>query len=368
LPVLLENIRRLRTRFSGDTSRDPRLVFNVTATDAIIDKLESLFRFAAENNMFVHLSNLFVMEGSIASKTNCVRKISEMSDSHMPHVREILSDLPRRMKAQNPLTNVWEYKFLYSGIMQKADAITFNKFVPGPDEVVYDSFYKTHPRDPDAHLRKMWLSFDDAFMGIYIGTGKNVVMELLPGKIAYRAIWCRERLDGNLDVLPGPVEEAEVAGELTISARNCGTKYNNLLFEIISYGSSSGPHEGATLLQPAPPDTADAPLLIREAFLINEEETVARQLVDSHEPIVIWCAGLRTLQMLSNTCLAEANIAMIIDGNPSRKGQLFCGRSSHSPQDIGEFSGKIVVIHASCPEQVELQIRHMGILNEILIL
>ena len=240
LPVLLENIRRLRERFCGDPSRDPKLVFNVTATDAIIDKLEDLFRFAAENNMFVHLSNLFVMEGSIASKTDCVKKISDMSNSQMPHIREILCDLPRRMKAENKLTNVWEYKFLLNSIMQKADIITFNKFVPGADEVIYNSFYKIYPKDQQAYLRKIWTSFDDAFKGMYISAGKSVRIELplTSGKMAYRAIWCHDRLDGNLDVLPGPIEETALGGELTVSAHNCDGSYDSMLFEVLSYDSS----------------------------------------------------------------------------------------------------------------------------------
>jgi hypothetical protein len=370
LPVLLENIRRLRQRFSGDPSRDPKLVFNVTATDAIIDKLEGLFRFAADNNMFVHMSNLFVMDGSIASKTDCVKKISDMPDSQMPHIREALCDLPRRMKAQNPLTNVWEYNFLYNGITQKADSMTFNQFVPGADEVVYSSFYETHPKDPQAHLRKIWVSFDDAFRGILVSSGNRIKIELplAAGKMTYRAVWCRDRLDGNLDVLPGPIEEAALTRELTVSAENCNGRYHGMLFEVLSYESAGDMENGTVHLMPSPPDGAAFPILAREAFLTHTQETVAQRLVESQEPLVIWCAGLRTLQMLSSTCLRQANIQMIIDGNPSKKGQLLCGRVIHSPEDIGDFTGKIIVIHASCPEQVELQIRKMGIMNEVLML
>jgi molybdenum cofactor biosynthesis enzyme MoaA len=370
LPVLLENIRRLRQRLSGDLGRDPKLVFNVTATNAIVDKLEDLFRFAAENNMFVHISNLFVMQGSIASNTDCVKKISEMPDSQMAHIREILCDLPRRMKAQNPLSNVWEYKFLYNGISQKADSVTFNKFVPDPDALIYDSFYKTYPKDPHAHLRRIWLSFDDAFQGIYIAAGRSVKINLpfKSGKILYRAVWCRQRIDGNLDVLPGPAKEVAVSAEVTISALNCGARHEYMLFEVLSYQSAG--ETGAVDMQvvPTPPETTAASIIAKEAFLTDEEDSVAQRLVDSHEPLVIWCAGLRTVQILSSTCLGQANIKMIIDSNTSKKGQLLCGRVIHEPEDINGFTGKIVVIHASCPEQVESQIRQMGITNEILIL
>jgi hypothetical protein len=288
----------------------------------------------------------------------------------MPRIREILSDLPRRMKAQNPLTNVWEYKHLYNGIMQKTDTITFNQFVPCPNEVIYDSFYKAYPKNPQAHLRKIWLSFDDSFKGIYIKAGKiaKIELPLMSGRIAYRTIWCHDLLDGNLSILPAPIEETAVAEELTVSAENCGETYNNMLFEVLSYVSATGTGSGTTLISPIPPCNANTPLLVREAFLMNKEESLAQRLVDSQEPIVIWCAGLRTLQMLSNTCLSEANIKMIIDGNPSKKGQLFCERMIQSPEDLGDFAGKIIVIHASCPEQVELQIRRMGIANEIVLL
>jgi hypothetical protein len=370
LPVLLENIRRLKTRFTGDPNKDPKLVFNVTVTDKIIDHLEELFRFAAGNNMFVHLSSLFVMDGSVASNTDCVKKISDMDDAHIPHVREILCDLPRRMKAQNPLINVWEYKFLFKSIMEKADAITFNEFIPGANELIYDLFYQTYPKVAHAHLRKIWLSFDDGFKGIYIKAGKSIKIELpfVAGKISYRAIYCQDRLDGNLYIFPGPIEEIVVGGELTVSAENCQKRYKNMLFEVLSYDAAGETEMGKTVLLPSPPDSATPALLVQEAFLMNEEEAMAQKLVESQEPIVIWCAGLRTLQMLSNTCLGRANIKMIIDGNPERKGQLFCGGIIHSPEEIADFTGKIVVIHASSPEQVAMQIRRSGIANEILIL
>ena len=370
LPVLLDNLRRLREKFTGDPSRDPKLAFNVTATDAIPEKLEKLFRYAADHNMFVHLSNLFVMEGSIASQTACVRKISDMQASQIPHIREILYDLPRRMKAQNPLTGVWEYKFLWHSIAEKGDAITLNTFVPGSDELIYAAFYRTHPKNPDAYLRKVWVSFDDGFRGIYIRSGKSAKIGLPVGswKLTYRAIWCRDRMDGDLEILPGPAEAAIVSGAITVSAAHAHEKYDHMLFEVSSYEPALETTKGESVLAPFPPDGPLVPVTVREGFLMNGEEAVAQRLVESQEPIVVWCAGLRTLQLLSNTCLGRANIKMIIDGNPSKRGQLFCGRTIHSPKDIGDFAGKIAVIHASCPEQVEFQIRRMGIANEILIL
>lgn len=370
LPVLLNNIHRLRKRFTGDYGHNPKLALNITVTDAIIDKLETLFRFAAKNSVFVHLSTLFEMQGSLASRTHSVRKITDMPISKIPFIREILYDLPRRMKSENPLTNIWEYKFLYKRIMHKADTVTYNRFIPSTGEVLYDSFYKIHTKNKDAYLRKFWLSFDESVKGIFINASGSVKITLPPAvmKIAYRAVWCRHRIDGNVDILPGPADEAVISKELTISAGNCGEKYNNMLFEVLSYNDTDTTKEIKSLLVPFPPDSVNFPVMVQEAFLMDEEENVLSRLVVSQEPIVIWCAGLKTLQMLSNTCLGKANIKMIIDGNHSKKGQLFCGRIIYSPDDLGKFSGIIVVIHSSCPEQVAFQIRRMGINNEILML
>jgi hypothetical protein len=368
LPVLLDNIKRLKAKFTGNPSLDPKLVFNVTVTDAIVDKLESLFRFAAYNDMFVHMSSLFVMQGSIASQTLSVGKVSAMPNSQLPHVREVLYDLPRRLKAQNPLSAVWEYKFLYKSVMQQADAITLNRFVPAAEDLIYDLFSLTHPKNPHAYLRKLWCSFDDAFRGIYIAAGNQVEIELTSlSEISYRALWCRDRLDGNLDVKTGPIQEAVVTGAVTFSAVNCAGKYDSMLFEVLSCITVRSAAYPERIIAPTPPLGDTPSLLVREAFLPEDEDAISQRLVDSQEPVTIWCAGLRALQLISNTCLGQANIMMIIDEDLAKKGQPFCGRIIHSPDDLGDFTGKIVVTHSSCPELVEKQIRNLGITNDIVI-
>jgi molybdenum cofactor biosynthesis enzyme MoaA len=370
LPLLLENIRRLKDRCSGQTGRAPDMVFNVTATDANVDHLEDLFRFAAQQTMFVHISNLFVMNGSVASKTGCVRNILHMPEKDTLRVRETLHDLPRRMKAENPLTQVWEYSFLHSGIMNRADRMTYNQFVPADDQVVNTAFYQSQPKNPDAYLRKIWTSFDTGFSGIYLRAGHAVSLALVggPKALSYKAVWCHEREDGNLDVWPGPVETISIGDTLTLSSEHCGTRYDAVLFHVVSELAGKAGEHHRILVAPEPPKNADEPVLVREAFLRKPEDRMAQQLVDSHESLVLWCAGLRALHLLSNTCLGQANIHMIIDGNPRRAGEVFCGRTIYSPQDLRGFSGKIVVTHASSPEQVAVQIRSMGIRNEIVIL
>lgn len=370
LPVLLDNIHRIRARCAEIASQNPKLVFNVTLTEAVIDHLEDLFRFAAEHSMFVHLSTLFEMEGSVASRTNCVRKITDLDDSRILHIREVLCDLPRRMKAQNPLTNVWEYQFIYSAVMQRADAMTLNQFVPSDDEIAYREFFQSHLITPDAYLRKIWLSFDAVRKGMCITKGKTAWLEWppAPGKLAYRVTWCRNRPDNNLDIIAGPIEEAEISGTLSVSAPEAPLPYNHMLFEVMSFVPVPEAEYTIQSIEPSPPADWSASTLIREAFLMGDAESIARRLVESQEPIALWCAGLRTMQLLSSTCLSRANIRMIIDGDSQKQGQLFFGKTVQSPAEIEGFSGKILVLHSSCPEQVELQIRNMGISNDILIL
>lgn len=368
LPVLLNNLERLRARFTGDSARDPKLAFNVTVTDAIVDRLEGLFRYAAEHDMFVHLSTLFVMQGSIVSQTDCVKKLTDMPVEQRPRLRETLCDLPRRMKAQNPLTSVWEYRYIYKAIMTLADDITFNRFVPGAEEAIYSAFHRLHPRNPGAYLRKFWLSFDEVIKGIFLSRGQDLWIETPPGRITYRAVWCRTRPDGNLSVVCGPMEHAILGEGFILSTRHLSEPFENMLFEVL-FQEPTGVAEGANpRISPVPPAEVTPSLLVREAFLAEDEDLVARRLVESQEPIVIWCAGLRTLQLLSNTSLGQANIRMIIDGNPGRQGQPFCGWTIQAPADLRDFAGKILVIHASCPERVEQQLRRDGITNEILIL
>jgi hypothetical protein len=319
--------------------------------------------------MFVHISNLFVMNGSVASKTDCVRNILHMPDNVIPRVRESLHDLPRRMKAENPLTQVWEYTYLHSGIMNRVDRVTYNQFVPEEQESIYSAFHQSHPKNADAILRKIWTSFDAGYRGIYLRAGRTVSFTLsrISGTLSYKAIWCHEREDGNLDVWAGPIETVPIGDTLTLSAEHCGTRFDAVLFQFMNDPAvgAGGLHQ--VCVAPEPPENIDEPILVREAFLKHTESAMARSLAKSREPIVVWCAGLRALHLLSNTCLGQANILMIIDANPRRAGEEFCGRTIHSPQDLGGFTGKIVVAHASSPEHVALQIRGMGVRNEIVI-
>ena len=127
-------------------------------------------------------------------------------------------------------------------------------------------------------------------------------------------------MDGNINLFPGPVKEAEVGNDLTITLENDSQKYDNILFEVIDFASLDEVETIQTTISPRMPVNINNLTMVKEAFLSNEEESIAQRLADAQEPIIIWCAGLRTLQMLSNTDLGRANIKMIIDRNPEKKG------------------------------------------------
>jgi hypothetical protein len=97
------------------------------------------------------------------------------------------------------------------------------------------------------------------------------------------------------------------------------------------------------------------------------EEAIVERLVKSREPIAIWCAGLRTLQVFAKTRLSEANIKMIIDGDPQKYGQKFCGYTVRKPDDVASFDGTIVIMHASSPEKIKKHICSLGVANRIII-
>lgn len=370
LSLLLDNLHRLKERLAANQPEGPMLAFNVTLTDAVVYRLEELFRFAAANDMFVHLSTLFEMKGSKASATRCVKNITEMPLVELPRVREVIYDLPRRMKAENHLANVWEYSFIYNEITQKVSPLTFNQFVPANGDVFYTAFYRDNLRNPHAFLRKYWLSFDVAIKGILILSGAKVTLTLpcRTGELTFRPHWCLERIDGGAELFSGQIEVLSVSDTITVAAPVSARYYSHLLLEVISFEPSDSTIKPIrSELSPHPFFGCSEGIVVRES-IFKDERHVIEQLVASHVPLVIWCAGLRTLQLLSNTSLGSANITMIIDGNHARRGEEFCGHTISSPEDIAGFDGKIVIIHSSFPEKVEQQIRLLGIKNEICIL
>ncbi|WP_230976231.1 radical SAM protein [Pseudothauera nasutitermitis] len=366
LPVLRQNLENLlaATREHG---RSPRIVFNVTVSNANVDDMVEVFRYAAGNDIHIHLSALFDMEGSITQGKAILGKIWEVSDAALLHNREVFIDLPRRALAANPSITCWEYRHLHDQIMSRADRITFDQFVPAEQEIFYSAFFSARLSNQQTYLRKIWLGFDDSIRGIWIAPGNRFVIPLPApsARLSYRCHTVRTRVDGTLILAQGESRSAHVGKLLTVSAPRGGDVDHFL--EITGYTpEESLPPLDEIVLE----NGASVPAgyhAVRESADSSGVERIAAHFAASQEPLIIWCAGLKTLQALSDTRLAEANISMIVDSDAHKHGQSICGHVVQSTERVLECDHPILILHASEPRRIEQQIRTMGIENELLI-
>ncbi|MEZ3136806.1 class I SAM-dependent methyltransferase [Stutzerimonas kunmingensis] len=73
-------------------------------------------------------------------------------------------------------------------------------------------------------------------------------------------------------------------------------------------------------------------------------EAVAKQLVASQEPLLIWGAGALTSRLLCDTCLGQANICGVIDRNRRLQGKELLNTLITAPDSIGNYQGATVFI------------------------
>ena len=71
---------------------------------------------------------------------------------------------------------------------------------------------------------------------------------------------------------------------------------------------------------------------------------VAKQLVASQEPLLIWGAGALTSRLLCDTCLGQANICGVIDRNRGLQGKELLNTLITAPDSIGNYQGATVFI------------------------
>ncbi len=237
LSVLMENIDNLRARFKPG-SVHPKLVFIVTESDAILSGLTGLARFAVARNISLYMSNMAIIEDSVAAKTNCLKRIVDLPDTQLLEAWEIIHDLPRRARAENPPIDFFcDLGPLYITVRQRAESITLNRFVPSENETVYKSFAAAQPKNPDAYLRKFFLSFDDCVKGVYIKSGMTVDIDLPypAGVLQYRPVLCKEITGKSLHIFTGNSVTSMVGQKLAFSSVKCPGRFTHVLFEVLSY-------------------------------------------------------------------------------------------------------------------------------------
>ena len=237
LPVLIDNINNLRTRFKPGAA-NPRLIFIVTESDAILSGLTELARFAVQRNISIYMSNRAPVEDSVATVTECLGRIADLPDPQILNAWEIIHDLPRRTRAEHPPIDYFcDMGPLYNIVRQRAESITLNQFTPSEEELVYKSFAVSQQKNPEMYLKKLFLSFDDCIKGIFIRPG-FVVDVLLPhtsGVLKYRIIWCKDISGKSLHIHAGSPSTAVVGDHLAFSAIKCPQRFTHVLFEILSY-------------------------------------------------------------------------------------------------------------------------------------
>lgn len=237
LSLLLENLEKLRAKFKHGSEK-PKLFFIITESDAILDGLTDLAKFAVVRNISLFLSNLALVKGSVAAESDCLKKIADVPDTQILHAWEILHDLPKRIRAENPPMDFsCELGPLYNAVKHRAESITFNRFVPSEDELVYKAFAAAQSDNPDMYLRKVFLSFDDYVKGIFIGSGLTVDVNLpyAAGLLRYRTIWCKDLEGKSLQIYTGKSSTAAVGRKLSLSAVKCPKRFTHVFFEILSY-------------------------------------------------------------------------------------------------------------------------------------
>jgi len=366
LPVLRQNLENLLA-ISRKQAQAPRIALNITVSNANVDDMVELFRYAAGNDIHIHLSALFDMEGSLSSTAGTLGKIWDVPTAALLHNREVLHDLPRRALAANPSATFWEYRHLHDEIMTRADRITFDQFVPVDREVFYSVFFAARLSNEQIHLRKIWLGFDDERRGICLPPGNRFVIPLpaRSGRLSYRCHFLRRRIDGTLVVTEDTLRCAHVGSSLCISAP-AGGEYDYFL-EVIDYVAEEFHAPLDEIILPSTPSVSGQHREVRESADGSGVEHIAAHFADSREPLIIWCAGLKTLQALSDTRLAEAEISLIIDSDTRKHGQSILGHVIHPPGKAIGHDHPILILHASEPRQIARQIRALGIMNDIII-
>ncbi|MGC9197067.1 MAG: radical SAM protein [Syntrophobacteraceae bacterium] len=231
LDVLFENISNLKARMRN--SAGPILIINVTENNLIIDKLFDLAKYASENEIGLQFSNLILIKGSFAETNKCLTKITDIPDDQVLSAWEIIYDLPKRIAHQNP-KGYFDFGPFYDILKRRAEAVTFNRFVPAANELFYRAFAGLHRKNPNAILHKLFRSFSEYSKGILISSGSTVEIYLpfLSAKLKYRAVWVKNNHSG---VYIGGMEEASIGSYLSISTVSSRGFYTHVLLEVLAY-------------------------------------------------------------------------------------------------------------------------------------
>ena len=91
------------------------------------------------------------------------------------------------------------------------------------------------------------------------------------------------------------------------------------------------------------------------------------KIVISKKKVAIWGTGNFSRSFLKNTNLKKANVSFFVDNNSEIVGKYFCGYQVVSPSSLNNYDGIILVLSILYFNDIEKQIRNMGLKNYIII-
>ena len=355
LDILLSNLDLL-VKARGNAS-SPSLIFNVTESDLVINKLDVLARYAAQNTMLINFSNLYEAEGTVMSSTKCLKKINELPKDELPSLWELLNGIPRRMKAENPKVEIGQIGPFYDYVKNEVQLHSKDYFVPKSHETRYYN-HKFNPISNNSYLRNIWLNFDTEIRGIYVPLNNELKIsqeKCHVDTINVTVFYITERKDGNLIINKGPTVtlKVDISLPLTLIAKSNNNKYNFALFQIDELTSEAGKSANTLIFDQS--ELVGQDIFIRETILIQDADTVLRSFSD--QEVVIWSAGARTQTLYDWASLKRLNIFSIVDSNSKIQGTSYCGHLVQSPLAIKDFKGPILICNATNPYVVERHIK-----------
>lgn len=373
IKLIQRNIERLIKRKKQLKLDKPTFVFNITIYDKSILTLVDLVRYAAVHEINLNFSNLFNSPGTEMEK-GYINKISDMPDSDMGAIWEIANSIPRRMKVENPKTDIILTGPFYNVIKDKATIHHNDYFIPDAAEPIFQGFIKSrNVGDKETYLRNIFTEFDQQIRGIYLPINQTTSFTVEMGKlecVTFKRILIRERDDGNLIICCDYFEYEEF--EILNSSLKLDSSYTFGYFTHMLFVVEKIPNfiklekirnfSLTSNISDEKLSTSDA-YFVRELLLVQDIDRKLREIQFKNDKFIIWCAGSRTRFMLEKTFLRELDIVFIVDSSASYIEEDFEGFKVVSPERAHSFNGGIIICNATNPYAIEKFITESGLFS-----
>jgi MoaA/NifB/PqqE/SkfB family radical SAM enzyme len=352
IKLIQKNIDRLIDRKQQLKVTIPSFVFNVTIYDKSMYTLLDLVRYAANKGIHLNFSNLFDSPGTEMEK-GFIKKVADIPENEMPLMWEIASSFPKRMKAENPKTDIILTGPFYNEIKERASRLTNDLFIPNEKELIFKWFKSANNPNNGVYLRNIFTGFDDELRGIFVPLNNEITLEQ---KIDNKAsteiikILVKQRDDGNLVVnlsLITPEILNFSNGKAVINTSYKTDYFSHMLICNMNEKIAHLLNKNLVLAD------ENGNIFIRELLLVQDIDRKLRDFSENDDEFIVWCAGVRTKFMLEKTYLKNLNIKMIVDSDASDEPNSLDGIPILSPRLAQNFEGTILICHATNPYPIE---------------